>query len=51
VLGKVEKSAEPTGDDASGKHYFALWFETRISEGKPPEIVSSGASTVWLLRL
>jgi len=39
--GKSGKGAEPTGDEASGKHYFALYVETRISEGKPTEIVAS----------
>src|SRR5690349_3073306 len=50
-VGKSGKGAEPTGDEASGKHYFALYVETRISEGKPPEIVASGASLVWLTGL
>jgi hypothetical protein len=36
-VGKSGKGAEPTGDEASGKHYFALYVETRISEGKPPK--------------
>ena len=34
---KVEKSAEPTGDRRSGKHYFALWIKTRFSDGNPPK--------------
>jgi hypothetical protein len=33
--GKSRKGAEPTGDDATGKHYFALYEETRNSKEKP----------------